>query len=46
MDAKTALRDALLGAGVPASWVRSEDEVEKRAEARQKAASAQQTLAA
>jgi hypothetical protein len=46
MDSTTALRDALLGIGVPASWVRSEDEVAKRAEARQKAASAQQTLAA
>jgi hypothetical protein len=46
MDSTTALRDALLGIGVPASWVRSDDEVAKRAEARQKAASAQQTLAA
>jgi hypothetical protein len=45
MDSQTALREALLGVGVPARWVRSEDEVQQRSQARAKAASLQQTLA-
>jgi hypothetical protein len=45
LDAQVALREALIGVGVPALWVRSEDEVAKRTAARQQAANTQQMLA-
>lgn len=45
LDAQVALREALIGIGVPALWVRSEDEVAQRAQARQQQQNVQQTLA-
>jgi hypothetical protein len=45
LDSKVALREALIGVGVPALWVRSEDEVAARSAARAQAANTQQMLA-
>lgn len=43
-DAVVALRDVLMSIGVPARWVRPEEEVEERAEAQNAAAEAQMKL--
>lgn len=46
IDATIALRDTLMGIGVPAKWIRTEVEVEDIKAQQQAAAQAQQTLAA
>lgn len=46
MDAKTALRDALSGIGVPSKWIRDETTVAQIEQAQKAAAEGQQTLAA
>lgn len=45
IDAKVALRDALMGAGVPATWTRTDDEVAAILQKQQQAANTQQLLA-
>jgi hypothetical protein len=45
IDFKTALREAMEGVQVPATWIRSEDEVKKIQAAQEQAAAAQQMLA-
>jgi hypothetical protein len=45
VDFKTALREAMEGIQIPATWIRSEDEVKKIAAAQEQAAAAQQMLA-
>ncbi len=45
MDVKVAVRDALLGAGLPATWQRSDQEMADIAAKRQQAQNIQQTLA-
>lgn len=46
IDAKVALRDALNGIGVPATWMRNEDVVDQMVKKAAEQAQAQQTLAA
>lgn len=46
IDGQTALRDALAGVGWPATWIRSEEEVQQINDNQQKQAQAQQMLAA
>jgi len=46
LDAKTALRDALAGVGVPALWLRDEDQVQAMAQQREQQQQQQQMLAA
>ena len=45
IDAKTALRDALMGAGVPATWTRTDPEMNEILQKQAQAANAQQALA-